>query len=90
MPRPTCQLNLTLNVPVAENVENVAFAANYRPSGAGRVLLEERLALEAAGWKIAAKELGTLLEAVCRLDENGRNAVKDVAEEALLATRDST
>ena len=55
MPTPTCQLNLTLDVPVAENVENIVFAANHQPSGAGRVVLEERLALESAGWKIADK-----------------------------------
>lgn len=67
MPKPTCQLNLTLEVPVAEHVEKISREANYRPSGAGRVMLQQRLDLEAAGWKIDDKELFTILESVCRL-----------------------
>ena len=78
MPKPTCQLNLTLDVPTAEAVEEVAFPAHYRPSGAGKVLLQERLVLAAAGWKIDDKDMGTLLEAICRLEELELQKVKDL------------
>lgn len=61
MPRPTCQLNLTLDVPTAERVEEIAFAAHMRPSGTGRDLLLERLELVDAGWGLDDKET---LEAV--------------------------
>lgn len=78
MPKPTCQLNLTLDVPTAEWVERIAREVNLRPSGAGRVLLEQRLALEARGWKIADKDLGTILEAICGLNERDLETIKDV------------
>ena len=76
MPKPTCQLNLTLEVPVAEHVEKISREANYRPSGAGRVMLEQRLALEAAGWKIDDKEMYTLLEAICRVRPEHVESIK--------------
>ncbi|KXK37890.1 MAG: hypothetical protein DIKNOCCD_01563 [bacterium] len=69
-------MNLTLEVPVAEHVEKISREANYRPSGAGRVMLEQRLALEAAGWKIDNNELFTLLEAVCRLKPENLESIK--------------
>lgn len=56
MARPTCQLNLTLDVPTAEKVEEIAFAAHIRPSGTGRDLLLERLELVDAGLALGDKE----------------------------------
>ncbi|MCA9428715.1 MAG: hypothetical protein KC994_26795 [Candidatus Omnitrophica bacterium] len=61
MPRPTCQLNLTLTVEQAEKVEEIAFAGHKRPSGAGRDLMLERLELVDAGWALDDEET---LEAV--------------------------
>lgn len=78
MPKPTCQLNLTLDVSIAEWVERVARTINIRPSGAGRVLLEERLALVDLGWKIGDKEFGSLLGAIVALEEKDLHAVKDL------------
>jgi len=78
MPKPTCQLNLTLDVPTAEWVERIARDVNLRPSGAGRVLLEQRLALEERGWRIDNKELGRILEAICGLGEKDLEAVKEL------------
>jgi hypothetical protein len=78
MPKATCQLNLTLEIPVAEHVEKIAREANLRPSGAGRVLLEQRLALETSGWKIESREMGTLIEAICRLREEDLQSVKEL------------
>jgi hypothetical protein len=78
MPKPTCQLNLTLDVPTAEWVERIARDVNLRPSGCGRVLLEQRLALEARGWRIDDKEMGTVLEAICSLKNKDLEAVKDL------------
>jgi hypothetical protein len=78
MPKPTCQLNLTLDVPTAEWVENIARDANLRPSGAGRVLLLQRLSLAKKGWDIEDKEMGAILEAVCGLEENDLEEVKDL------------
>jgi len=78
MPNPTCQLNLTLDVPTAEAVEDVAFPAHYRPSGAGKILLQERLALAAAGWKIDDKEMSTMLEAICRMKAPELEKVKSL------------
>jgi len=83
MPKATCQLNLTLEVPVAENVERIAREANYRPSGAGRVLLDERLQLEAAGWKLDDGGMRSLLEAVSRLNESQRQALEDFLRKLL-------
>jgi len=62
MPRPTCQLNLTLDVPTAEYVEELAFASHKRPSGIGRDLLLERLELAKAGWKDRDDETKELLK----------------------------
>ncbi len=76
MPKATCQLNLTLEVPVAETVERISRDAHLRPSGAGRVLLEQRLALEAAGWRLEDRELNTILEAVCRLKADHLEGLK--------------
>ncbi|MCA9443689.1 MAG: hypothetical protein KC964_23010 [Candidatus Omnitrophica bacterium] len=61
MPRPTCQLNLTLTVEQTEKVEKIAFATRRRPSGAGRDLMLERLELVDAGWALDDEEA---LEAV--------------------------
>jgi len=82
MPKPTCQLNLTLDVPTAEWVERIAYEAHIRPSGAGRELLLERLQLEEAGWKAGNKEMIKILAAVCKLDENGLNQVKQMASKS--------
>lgn len=68
MPKATCQLNLTLEVPVAEHVERIARSVHLTPSGAGRVLLQQRLALEETGWRLENKELEKLLHAVSRLN----------------------
>ena len=78
MPKPTCQLNLTLDVPTAEWVEKIARDANLRPSGTGRILLLQRLALEKKGWNIEDKEMGAILEAVCGLEGNDLEEVKDL------------
>jgi hypothetical protein len=77
MPKPTCQLNLTLDLATAEWIERIARDVNIRPSGAGRVLLEERLALEDLGWKIGDRELGTLLESIVALEGQDLQSVKD-------------
>mgnify|MGYP003419662461 CR=1 FL=1 len=77
MPKPTCQLNLTLDLPIAEWIERVARTVNIRPSGAGRVLLEERLALEELGWKIGDKEFGKLIETIVGLEEKDLQALKE-------------
>jgi len=77
MPKPTCQLNLTLDVPIAEWVERVARTINIRPSGAGRVLLEERLALVDLGWKIGDKEFGSFLGTIVALDDKDLQAVRE-------------
>jgi hypothetical protein len=73
-----CQLNLTLEPSVAEHIETIGYNAHLRPSGAGRVLLEQRLALEEAGWSIGNKDLAALLEKVCQLKEEGLNRVKAI------------
>ncbi len=89
MPKATCQLNLTLDVPVAENVERIARSVHLTPSGAGRVLLHQRLALEENGWKLENKDLEKLLGAVCRLNgaqvEALRGFLTQNAPEALSA-----
>lgn len=77
MPKPTCQLNLTLDLNVAEWIERVAREVNIRPSGAGRVLLEERLALEDLGWKIGDRGLGSLLKSIVALEDRDLQSVKD-------------
>jgi len=56
MPRPTCQINVTLDVPTATQIEEIAFSAHKRPSGAGRDLLLERLKLVDAGWGLDDEE----------------------------------
>ncbi len=82
MPKPTCQLNLTLDVPTAEWVERIAREANLRPSGAGRVLLEQRLKLEKAGWGIEDSELAEILNGVAALSEKDREAVRSILKKA--------
>lgn len=72
MPKQMCQLGLTLDVPTAEWVEEIAKEIDVRPGGCGRILLEQRLALEKAGWKCDNMELGAILEAVVSLDERTR------------------
>lgn len=76
MPKPTCQLNLTLDVPTAEWVERVARQANVRPSGAGRLLMEERLKLQGAGWELGDAETAELLAGVIGLKPRDREAVR--------------
>ncbi|MCA9419053.1 MAG: hypothetical protein KC917_22455 [Candidatus Omnitrophica bacterium] len=82
MPKPTCQLNLTLDVPTAEWVERIAREANLRPSGAGRVLLEQRLKLESAGWGIEDSELADILNGVAALNDRDREAVRSIIKKA--------
>lgn len=81
----TCQLNLTLSVPVAEHVEAVAREAHQRPSGAGRLLLEERLALESAGWDLNNQELMNIYKIIAELDpkkyQRAKEWLRDLAEE---------
>jgi hypothetical protein len=77
VPKPTCQLNLTLEVPTAEHVERISWEAHLRPSGAGRVLLDQRLMLEAAGWRIEDKQLAAVLESVCSLPKENREKLKE-------------
>jgi hypothetical protein len=67
-----------LDVPTAEWVENIARDANLRPSGAGRVLLMQRLALEKKGWNIEDKEMAAVLGAVCGLGDSDLEEVKDL------------
>lgn len=76
MPRPTCQLNLTLDVPTAEFVEEIAFAVHKRPSGVGRDLLLERLDLEKAGWKSGDSEKMDVLKEVCGLNADSLDKLK--------------
>lgn len=82
MPKPTCQLNLTLDVPTAEWVERIARSANLRPSGAGRVLLEQRLKLESAGWGIEDSELAEILNGVAALSDRDRETVLNIVKKA--------
>lgn len=49
MVRPTCQLNLTLDVPTAEKIELISQAVNQRPSGTGRVLLLQSIKFVESG-----------------------------------------
>ena len=76
MPRPTCQLNLTLDVPTAEYVEEIAFSVHKRPSGVGRDLLLERLELVRAGWKNDDDVVKLVLKEVCELDADGLDKLK--------------
>ena len=80
MPKPTCQLNLTLDVPTAECVERIARDVNLRPSGAGRVLLLQRMGLENKGWRIDDDDLGSILERVAALGEQDLNSVKELLD----------
>lgn len=80
MPRPTCQINVSLDVPQAEWVERIASEINVRPSRAGQVLLRERLTLEKAGWRCDDKAMGEILEAVASLDEKGRRELRNFLE----------
>ena len=56
MPKPTCQLSLTLNVDQAKRVEEIAFATHRRLAGAGKDLMLERLELIDAGWELDDEE----------------------------------
>ena len=76
MPRPTSQLNLTLDVPTAEYVEEIAFSVHKRPSGVGRDLLLERLELVRAGWNNDDDDLKLVLKEVCELDADGLDKLK--------------
>jgi hypothetical protein len=80
VPKPTCQLNLTLDVPTAEWVERIARDVNLRPSGAGRVLLLQRMALEDKGWKIDDEDVGSILGRVAALEERDLEAVKELLD----------
>ncbi len=80
MPRPTCQLNLTLDVPTAEYVEELAFAAHKRPSGIGRELLLERLELAKAGWKDGDEETKELLKKILSASVQKRNKIEDLVK----------
>lgn len=64
MPNPTCQLNLTLSVPIAELVEKQAFQHNRRPSGYGRELMEERLSLAESGWEIGDSQTFDVISSI--------------------------
>jgi len=78
MPKATCEINLTLEPSVAEHVEQIARGIYERPTGVGRKLLVERLALESAGWKIGDEGFGRLLEAVCRLSKESVMELSEV------------
>ncbi len=80
MPKPTCQLNLTLDVPTAEWVERIARDVNIRPSGAGKILLLQRMGLESKGWRIDDNDLGSILERVAALGEQDLNSVKELLD----------
>lgn len=77
MPKATCQLNLTLDVPVAEAVERISNEIHLRPSGGGRVLLLERLELEQRGWKAQDNGLKELLMRICVMDSRQRDLVEE-------------
>lgn len=83
MPKATCQLNLTLDVPVAESVEEVARRIKLRPSGAGRVLLMERLELERAGWSATDSDTLQLLARICSLTAEQRNRLAEKLDQIL-------
>ena len=77
MPKPSCQLNLRLDIPTAERIEHISDGTFLHPSGVGRTLLLERLELEEAGWKLGDKETLKILEAVCRVKEKHREKLKE-------------
>jgi hypothetical protein len=92
MPIAKCQLNLTLEVPVAEKVESLGRNSYQPPSRIGRVLLEQRLRLEKAGWRIGDKEMLEILKMVCSLDEKGMKKLRKHLEtktDALDASKSS-
>ncbi|MCA9445273.1 MAG: hypothetical protein KC964_31080 [Candidatus Omnitrophica bacterium] len=78
MPRPTCQLNLTLDVPTAEYVEEIAFAAHKRPSGVGRDLLLERLELARAGWSVDDRETLSLIKRLLEASSQKRGKIEKI------------
>ncbi len=80
MPRPTCQLNLTLDVPTAEVVEQLAFNAHKRPSGAGRDFLLERLKLAKAGWNLDDSEMLELLVKVVQASKSKQDKIRDLVK----------
>jgi len=80
MPRPTCQLNLTLDVPTAEKVEEIAFAVHKRPSGAGRDLLLERMKLVDAGWGLDDEESMDLLKKVLSASKAKKDKIRDLVK----------
>jgi hypothetical protein len=75
MPRPMCQLNLTLDLPIAESVKRLARERNIPTGRAARFLIEQRLKLEEAGWGPNDRELHELLEQVCSLPEERRGKI---------------
>ena len=78
MLKAACHLNLTLDVPTTEHLERISDEHYLRPTSAGRILFLQRLALESAGWKIDDKDLGGLLEIVCRLPKGGIEELEQV------------
>ncbi|MCA9412563.1 MAG: hypothetical protein KC940_08965 [Candidatus Omnitrophica bacterium] len=80
MPKPTCQLNLTLDVPTAERVEEIAFAAHKRPSGAGRDLLLERMKLIEAGWPLEDDETMEFLLKVLSASKPKKDKIRDLVK----------
>jgi hypothetical protein len=76
MPKVTCQLNLTLDIPIADHLERLARERYLNPSGIGRLLVEQRLRLETAGWKFEDQDLPTLLETISRLPTDRRDALE--------------
>lgn len=77
----TCQINLTLDPSVGDQIDRIAREEYIRPGAAARTLLIQRLALESAGWKIRDKDWGRLLEAVCRLSQEGVKELRSVLRE---------
>jgi hypothetical protein len=67
-----CQLNLTLDVPLAEAVEAIAKGKHVATGRAARILLEQRLKLEKAGWGPNDRDLYEILMQVCSLQEKQR------------------
>ena len=93
MPTPMCQLNLTLDIPTGQEIERLSKEIYRRESGVGKILLEQRLDLEKAGWKIHDKELAEVLGTAVSLSKEGRmklmEFIKGLRHEPEKATRSS-
>jgi transcriptional regulator of acetoin/glycerol metabolism len=72
-----CQLNLTLDLPIAESVKRLARERNVPIGRAARLLVEQRLKLEAAGWGPNDRELFEILKQVCSLPEKERKRISN-------------